>query len=78
MESLRVGSVDVASGERRGIDIPLAEIPATQLTMPMPVEVIHGTRPGPAIWVSGVVHGDELNGVEIVRQVIRRIEGLER
>lgn len=74
MAKLSVGGRKIAPGERCRIDIPLAEVPATQLVMPMPVEVVNGTKPGPVIWVSGVVHGDELNGVEIVRQILGKVK----
>ncbi len=35
----------------------------------MSVEVIHGKRPGPALLVCAAIHGDELNGVEIIRRL---------
>ena len=38
----------------------------------MPVEVINGERPGPVLFVCGAIHGDELNGVEIIRRLLRR------
>jgi len=37
---------------------------------PTPVLVINGTRPGPVMCLTGAVHGDELNGIEIVRRVM--------
>jgi len=39
-----------------------------------PVLVINGTRPGPVICLTGAVHGDELNGIEIVRRVMYDID----
>ncbi|MDH5758432.1 MAG: succinylglutamate desuccinylase/aspartoacylase family protein [Gemmatimonadota bacterium] len=39
----------------------------------LPVEVVHGSREGPAVWLSGAIHGDELDGVEIIRQVLGRL-----
>lgn len=42
--------------------------------MSMPVVVINGKHPGPTVWLSGAVHGDELNGVEVVRRVLPRID----
>lgn len=40
----------------------------------MPVVVINGKHPGPTVWLSGAIHGDELNGVEVVRRVLPRID----
>lgn len=39
--------------------------------MALRVQVIHGARPGPVMFVSGVVHGDEVIGLEIIRRLIR-------
>lgn len=42
--------------------------------MGLPIEVVHGAKPGPRLWLSAAVHGDELNGVEIIRRVLEKIE----
>lgn len=38
-----------------------------------PVNVIHGSKPGLTLCITAAVHGDELNGVEIVRRLINGI-----
>ncbi len=43
----------------------------THAEMDIPVQVIHGRRPGPRLFVSAAVHGDEINGVEIIRRLLR-------
>lgn len=40
------------------------------LSQPTPVLVVNGSKPGPAMCMTGAVHGDELNGIEIIRRVI--------
>jgi uncharacterized protein len=40
----------------------------------MPVVVVNGKYPGPTVWLSGAIHGDELNGVEVVRRVLPNID----
>lgn len=39
----------------------------------IPVEVIRGEKDGPVLFLSGAIHGDEINGVEIIRRVTDRI-----
>lgn len=39
-----------------------------------PVTVINGDNPGPVLCLSGGVHGDELNGVEVVNRMLRKLE----
>lgn len=66
-----IGGIDVAAGSRAEIALP---IPALYTSTPMscPVYVIHGKRAGPTIFLSGAIHGDEINGVEIIRRVLSR------
>ncbi|WP_254523214.1 succinylglutamate desuccinylase/aspartoacylase family protein [Natrinema caseinilyticum] len=35
----------------------------------IPVTVINGEQPGPTVFLSAAAHGDELNGIEVVREV---------
>jgi predicted deacylase len=35
----------------------------------MPVTIVNGASPGPTAFLSAAAHGDELNGVEVVREV---------
>ncbi len=39
-----------------------------------PVTVIHGRRPGPTLCLIAAIHGDELNGIEVVRRVLNEIK----
>jgi predicted deacylase len=45
----------------------------------MPVHVINGRRDGPVLFVSAAIHGDEINGVEIIRRLLntRQIKKLK-
>jgi predicted deacylase len=40
----------------------------------MPVAAVNGRHRGPTVWLSGAIHGDELNGVEIIRRVLRQVD----
>lgn len=35
----------------------------------VPVHILQGAKPGPLVFLTGAVHGDEINGVAIVREV---------
>ena len=37
----------------------------------MPVHVINGLRDGPRLLISAALHGDEINGVEIIRRIMK-------
>ncbi len=66
---MELGGETVPAGERRTIELPLSRI-FSHVDLNMPVQVVRGRRPGPVLCVSAGVHGDELNGVEIVRRLL--------
>ena len=66
---IEIAGVTVKPGSRQSIDIPLPSF-YTNSSVNMPVHVIHGRRPGPVLLVSAAVHGDEINGVEIIRRLL--------
>jgi len=73
MASLSIAGVEVSPGRSRRLEIPVARLPAgTNLSLP--VEVVCGNTDGPRIWLSAAVHGDELNGVEIIRRVLEKVD----
>ncbi|MCK5812670.1 MAG: succinylglutamate desuccinylase/aspartoacylase family protein [Cocleimonas sp.] len=67
--TINIGGIEVKPGERRSIDIELPPL-YTHTSVTMPVHVINGKKSGPILFVSAAVHGDEINGVEIIRRLI--------
>ena len=70
-EPFTIGEVTVHPGQRKVIDLPMADL-YTHTSMNLTVHVINGRRPGPQLFVSAAVHGDEINGVEIIRRLLKR------
>lgn len=68
---LTINDQSIAPGSRVMIDLPLPRL-YTHTLMTMPVHVIRGKKPGPRLFVSAAIHGDELNGVEIIRQLLKQ------
>lgn len=44
------------------------------IAMPTPVLAVNGARPGPTLCLTAAIHGDELNGIEIVRRLIHDLD----
>lgn len=44
------------------------------IATPVPVLVAHGAHPGPVVCMTAAVHGDELNGIEMVRRLMFDLE----
>ena len=70
---ITVGDRIVAPGRTSRFELPFARLP-TGSQASLPVAVINGRYAGPNIWISAAVHGDEINGIEIIRRVLRRLE----
>lgn len=68
-KSVTIGGITIEPGHREYIDLPVADL-YTHTALNMPVQVINGKRPGPTLFVSAAIHGDELNGVEIIRRLL--------
>ena len=59
----------VAPGERLDFEVPISRL-FGHAQLSMPVTIHHGREPGPALLLTAAIHGDELNGVEIIRRVL--------
>ena len=46
----------------------------TGSAVPIPVRVARGAQPGPTLCLTAGIHGDELNGIEVVRRVLQEID----
>lgn len=60
----------IAPGARAVVEMPAAQL-YTNTPLNIPVHVVHGRSPGPVLLVCAAIHGDELNGVEIIRRVLQ-------
>lgn len=68
----------VARGDMLETDLKVSETVAHQPAT-VPVTILRGPRDGPVLFVTSAVHGDEINGVAIVRRLLDSLDGrLER
>ncbi len=67
---LRIGKRNIWPGEQVDIDLPLPKL-YTHTELAMPVRVFCGKKSGARLFISAALHGDEINGVEIIRRVMR-------
>jgi predicted deacylase len=68
--AFEIGDEMIAAGSRRTVDLPVSVL-SDHTPVTMSVHVVHGKRPGPTVFVSSGIHGDEVIGVEIVRRLLR-------
>ena len=68
--AFRIGDETVAPGRRAVVDLPIAML-SNHTPAVLSVMVAHGARPGPTLFVSAALHGDEVLGVETIRRLVR-------
>lgn len=76
---LKIGGEVIRRGERKRILLDAAAL-YDYTSMNIPIEVIRGNKPGPSMFICAAIHGDEVNGVEIIKRllvkpILRQIKG---
>ncbi|MBD3730276.1 MAG: succinylglutamate desuccinylase/aspartoacylase family protein [Sphingomonadales bacterium] len=71
-ESFEIGGIAVAPGSAQTVAIPVSYL-ATGVPATLSLRVLHGERPGPAVFVSAAIHGDEIIGTAIIQRLLRDI-----
>jgi predicted deacylase len=61
----------IAPGERVLTRLVISKLPSGTV-IDVPVHVVRSTEPGPTVLLMGGMHGDEVNGIETIRRLIRR------
>src|SRR6056297_3582498 len=64
-----IAGVTVPPGTRRTVEVRVSEL-SDHTPVHLSVRVVHGRKPGPVMFVSAAVHGDEVIGAEIVRRLL--------
>ncbi len=72
-ESFAIGPVRVRAGTSRNLELPITRL-VTGSDVSLPVRVVHGKEDGPTVWVDAAIHGDEVVGVEVIRQVLAGLD----
>ncbi len=67
---ITVGGKLVSAGERKTLELPMASL-YSHAPMNLPVQVVCGKSHGPRLFISAAIHGDEINGVEIIRRLLK-------
>jgi predicted deacylase len=68
-----IGGIIIEPGTKKTILFPAPNL-NTQVKIDIPVNVFHGKKAGPKLFIVSTIHGDELNGIEIIRRVHEHIK----
>ena len=69
-EAFKINGHVIEAGTRRTVEVPVSTL-SDHTPVTLSVHVIHGKKPGPVMFVSAAVHGDEVIGVEVVRRLLK-------
>ena len=69
--SLIIYDQEVKAGEYKIIMIPMPQLYDSTPLM-MPVHVIRGKKLGPTLSLTAAIHGDEINGIEVIRRILKK------
>lgn len=67
-----IGGISVPPGQRATVHIEVARL-YTHSPLCVTAEILHGKKPGPVLMIDAAIHGDELNGVEVVRKTLENL-----
>jgi predicted deacylase len=69
MSALLIGDQAIARASRATVDLPVSAL-SNHTRASLAVQVVHGAEDGPTMFLSGAIHGDEIQGVEIIRRIL--------
>lgn len=72
-EPFTIAGTVIDAGASATIAIPVSNT-ATGLPASLFVRVLHGARPGPCIFVSAAIHGDEIVGTAVIQRLLAKLD----
>lgn len=69
MKTLEIAGIEVSAGKSVDIEMPIVRL-YTDTDISMPIHVKRARKDGPTLFISAAVHGDEINGIEIIRRLL--------
>ena len=69
--NIEVLGKSISQGKGLQINLDIAKL-HTRTKIEVPIIIERANEPGPTILITGGIHGDEVNGVEIVRQLVAK------
>jgi uncharacterized protein len=72
-DELKIAGKTILPGETQEILLKISEFYTAQ-PVNIPLTVLRGAEEGPRVFLTAAIHGDELNGVEIVRTIMTELD----
>ncbi|MEE2729694.1 MAG: succinylglutamate desuccinylase/aspartoacylase family protein [Pseudomonadota bacterium] len=69
-QAIEIFGQSIAASSQQTFNIPIGQL-YTHTDIHIPVQVVNGKAAGPVLMICAAIHGDELNGIEVVRRVLK-------
>lgn len=66
-----INGTEIRPGEEKKVDVNIATLPS-HAPINISMTISRATEPGPVLLLMGGLHGDEINGIEIVRRIVEQ------
>lgn len=73
IQPFAIAGEDIAPGTARDVAFQITTL-ATGTPSALGIRVLHGARPGPAVFVSAAIHGDEIIGTAIIQRLAQELD----
>ncbi|MEO8399518.1 MAG: succinylglutamate desuccinylase/aspartoacylase family protein [Ignavibacteriaceae bacterium] len=64
-----INGVAISKGENKEVNLNIAKLP-THTMIDLPIHVYRAKKNGPTLLITAGLHGDEINGIEVIRRMI--------
>jgi predicted deacylase len=68
---MHINGINIKSGENKSVTVNIARLPS-HTSIDIVINVARSIESGPTLLLMGGLHGDEINGIEIIRRLIER------
>lgn len=76
VKKFKIAGESIAPGTAGNVHVPITTL-ATGYDSVLAVRVLHGAKPGPTVFISGAIHGDEIVGTAIIQRLARQLDPAE-
>jgi uncharacterized protein len=68
-DTIKINNTNIGLGESVNLNLSIARLP-THTVIDLPVKIVRAADDGPVLLLTGGLHGDEINGIEIIRRIL--------
>src|SRR5262245_4752810 len=71
-----LGGISILPGERGDLRVKISEL-YTAVPVMIPLTIVNGAKAGPRLFITAAIHGNETNGIEMVRRIRAEVDPLK-